>query len=139
MKHKDVCISGGVIYLCGDVENLHITGGAAHISGDVEHMELYGGVVKPRVAYHDRVVEKVIFREKIVEKEVARDDEDIDELRRRLDAALMVNRRQAERIYNLECIIREHREKDIPCPWDVRPTRADCERLMKEFDLFRDI
>lgn len=46
------------------------------------------------------------------------------------------NETLAKRIKELERIISEHREAETPDPWDVQPTRADCERLMKQFDIF---
>ena len=32
--------------------------------------------------------------------------------------------------------VRRFREAETPDPWDVQPTRSDCERLLKQFDIF---
>ena len=141
-------MAGGVVYINGRVEDLHMNGGVVYNYGHVDDIHQNGGIQygtreqqpQTRVEYRDRVVEKrvdvvqVVYRDR--EKIVYRDNNDTAHVRDLLDAAMEVNRRQAERIKELERIISEHREAETPDPWDVQPTRADCERLMKQFDIF---
>ena len=141
-------MAGGVVYINGRVEDLHMNGGVVYNYGHIDDMHQNGGIQygtreqqsQPRVEYRDRVVEKrvevvqVVYRDR--EKIVYRDNNETAHVRDLLDAAMEVNRRQAERIKELERIISEHREAETPDPWDVQPTRADCERLMKQFAIF---
>jgi hypothetical protein len=133
-------MTGGVAYIKGHVNDLHMNGGVVYNYGRVDDLHQNGGVQydscqqqpQTRVVYRDRVVEN---RVEIV-KWKYRDNEETAHVRDLLDAAMEVNRRQAERIKELERIISEHRETENPDPWDVQPTRADCERLLKQFDIF---
>ena len=141
-------MAGGVVYINGRVEDLHMNGGVVYNYGHVDDIHQNGGIQygtreqqsQTRVEYRDRVVEKrvevvqVVYRDR--EKIVYRDNNETAHVRDLLEAAMEVNRRQAERIKELERIISEHREAETPDPWDVKPTRADCERLMKQFDIF---
>ena len=140
-------MAGGVVYINGHVDDLRMNGGVVYNYGHVDDIHQNGGVQygtlqqpQTRVEYRDRVVEKrvevvkVVYRDR--EKIVYRDNNETAHVRDLLDAAMEVNRRQAERIKELERIISEHREAETPDPWDVRPTRADCERLLKQFDIF---
>ena len=141
-------MAGGVAYIHGHVEDLHMNGGVVYNYGHIDDMHQNGGIQygtseqqpQTRVEYRDRVVEKrvdvvqVVYRDR--EKIVYRDNNETAHVRDLLDAAMEVNRRQAERIKELECIISEHREAETSAPWDVQPTRADCERLLKQLDIF---
>ncbi len=141
-------MAGGVVYINGRVEDLHMNGGVVYNYGHVDDIHQNGGIQygtreqqsQTRVEYRDRVVEKrvevvqVVYRDR--EKIVYRDNNETAHVRDLLDAAMEVNRRQAERIKELERIISEHREAETPDPWDVKPTRADCERLLKQLDIF---
>ena len=141
-------MAGGVAYIHGHVEDLHMNGGVVYNYGHVDDIHQNGGIQygtreqqpQTRVEYRDRVVEKrvdvvqVVYRDR--EKIVYRDNNETAHVRDLLDAAMEVNRRQAERIKELERIISEHREAETTDPWDVQPTRADCERLMKQLDIF---
>ena len=141
-------MAGGVAYIQGHVEDLHMNGGVVYNYGHVDDIHQNGGIQygtreqqpQTRVVYRDRVVEKRVEVVKFVnrdrEKIVYRDNNETAHVRDLLDAAMEVNRRQAERIKELERIISEHREAETPDPWDVRPTRTDCERLMKQLDIF---
>ena len=141
-------MAGGVAYIQGHVEDLHMNGGVVYNYGHIDDMHQNGGIQygtseqqpQTRVVYRDRVVEKRVEVVKFVnrdrEKIVYRDNNETAHVRDLLDAAMEVNRRQAERIKELERIISEHREAETTDPWDVKPTRADCERLMKQFDIF---
>lgn len=141
-------MAGGVAYIQGHVEDLHMNGGVVYNYGHIDDMHQNGGIQygtreqqpQTRVVYRDRVVEKRVEVVKFVnrdrEKIVYRDNNETAHVRDLLDAAMEVNRRQAERIKELERIISEHREAETPDPWDVKPTRADCERLLKQFDIF---
>ena len=141
-------MAGGVAYIQGHVEDLHMNGGVVYNYGHIDDMHQNGGIQygtseqqpQTRVVYRDRVVEKRVEVVKFVnrdrEKIVYRDNNETAHVRDLLDAAMEVNRRQAERIKELERIISEHREAETTDPWDVQPTRADCERLMKQFDIF---
>ena len=141
-------MAGGVAYIHGHVEDLHMNGGVVYNYGHVDDIHQNGGIQygtrqqqpQTRVEYRDRVVEKRVEVVKFVnrdrEKIVYRDNNETAHVRDLLDAAMEVNRRQAERIKELERIISEHREAETPDPWDVKPTRADCERLMKQLDIF---
>ena len=142
-------MAGGVAYIQGHVEDLHMNGGVVYNYGHIDDMHQNGGIQygtsqrqqpQTRVEYRDRVVEKRVEVVKFVnrdrEKIVYRDNNETAHVRDLLDAAMEVNRRQAERIKELERIISEHREAETPDPWDVKPTRADCERLLKQFDIF---
>lgn len=145
---EDLHMAGGVAYIQGHVEDLHMNGGVVYNYGHVDDIHQNGGIQygtseqqpQTRVVYRDRVVEKRVEVVKFVnrdrEKIVYRDNNETAHVRDLLDAAMEVNRRQAERIKELERIISEHREAETPDPWDVRPTRADCERLMKQLDIF---
>ena len=141
-------MAGGVVYINGRVEDLHMNGGVVYNYGHVDDIHQNGGIQygtreqqsQTRVEYRDRVVEKrvdvvqVVYRDR--EKIVYRDNNETAHVRDLLDAAMEVNRRQAERIKELERIISEHREAETPDPWDVQPTRTDCERLLKQLDIF---
>ena len=145
---EDLHMAGGVVYINGHVEDLHMNGGVVYNYGHVDDLHQNGGVQygtsqqqpQTRVVYRDRVVEKrvevVKWKYRDREKIVYRDNNETAHVRDLLDAAMEVNRRQAERIKELERIISEHREAETTDPWDVRPTRADCERLLKQFDIF---
>ena len=148
----------------GHLENLHMNGGVTYIQGHVDDLWLYGGVVynsghidyqhniggaqpeppREKIVYRDRVVEKKVevvkYRDRVVEKEkiVYRDSPDTAEVRERLDAALEVNHQQAERIRELERIVRNQRGRKPDDPWDVEPTKKDCTSLLKQFDIFTE-
>jgi hypothetical protein len=129
-----------VAYIKGHVNDLHMNGGVVYNYGRVDDLHQNGGVQydfcqqqpQTRVVYRDRVVENRVE----VVKWKYRDNEETAHVRDLLDAAMEVNRRQAERIKELERIISEHRETENPDPWDVQPTQADCEQLLKQFDIF---
>jgi hypothetical protein len=133
-------MTGGVAYIKGHVNDLHMNGGVVYNYGRVDDLHQNGGVQydfcqqqpQTRVVYRDRVVENRVE----VVKWKYRDNEETAHVRDLLDAAMEVNRRQAERIKELERIISEHRESETTDPWDVQPTQADCERLLKQFDIF---
>lgn len=149
---EDLHMAGGVAYINGHVEDLHMNGGVVYNYGRVDDIHQNGGIQygtggarqqqpqRERIVYRDRVVEKKVevvkwkYRDR--EKIVYRDNDETAHLRDLLDAALEVNRRQAERISELERIISDHREAETSDPWDVKPTKADCERLLRQFDLF---
>lgn len=145
---EDLHMAGGVAYIQGHVEDLHMNGGVIYNYGHVDDIHQNGGIQygtreqqpQTRVVYRDRVVEKRVEVVKFVnrdrEKIVYRDNNETAHVRDLLDAAMEVNRRQVERIKELERIISEHREAETPDPWDVQPTRADCERLLKQLDIF---
>lgn len=136
-------MAGGVAYINGHVEVLQMNGGVVYNNGHIDNMHQNGGTQygtsqqqpQTRAVYRDRVVEKrvevVKWKYRDREKIVYRDNGETAHVRDLLDAAMEVNRRQAERIKELERIISEHREAETTDPWDVRPTRADCERLLK--------
>ena len=145
---ENLRMAGGVAYINGHVENLQMNGGVVYNYGHIDYMHHYGGTQygtsqqqpQTRVVYRDRVVEKrvevVKWKYRDREKIVYRDNGETAHVRDLLDAAMEVNRRQAERIKELERIISEHREAETTDPWDVRPTRADCERLLKQLNIF---
>ena len=125
-------MAGGVAYINGHVKDLHMNGGVVYNYGHIDDLHQNGGIQygtrqqqpQTRVVYRDR--EKIVYR----------DNNETAHVRDLLDAAMEVNRRQAERIKELERIISEHREAETPDPWDVQPTQADCERLLKQLDIF---
>ena len=133
-------MTGGVAYIKGHVNDLHMNGGVVYNYGRVDDLRQNGGVQydfcqqqpQERVVYRDRVIENRVE----VVKWKYRDNEETAHVRDLLDAAMEVNRRQAERIKELERIISEHRESETTDPWDVQPTPADCEQLLKQFDIF---
>lgn len=133
-------IAGGMVYINGQVGDLHLNGGVVYDYGQIGIFHQNGGVLydfcqqqpQTRVVYRDRIVENRVE----VVKWKYRDNEETAHVRELLDAAMEVNRRQAERIKELERIISEHREAENPDPWDVQPTQADCEQLLKQFDIF---
>lgn len=140
-------MAGGVAYIQGHVEDLHMNGGVVYNYGRIDDMHQNGGIQyatrqqpQTRVVYRDRVVEKrvevVQWKYRDREKIVYRDNNETSHVRDLLDAAMEVNRRQAERIKELERIISEHREAETADPWDVQPTPGDCERLLKQLDIF---
>lgn len=142
-------MAGGVVYINGHVDDFRMNGGVVYNYGHVDDIHQNGGIQygtlqqqqpQVRTEYRDRVVEKrvevVKWKYRDREKIVYRDNDETAHVRDMLDAAMEVNRRQAERIKELERIISEHREAETPDPWNVRPTQADCERLLKQFDIF---
>lgn len=145
---EDLHMAGGMAYINGHVEDLHMNGGVVYNYGHVDDIHQNGGIQygtrqqqpQTRVVYRDRVVEKrvevVKWKYRDREKIVYRDNGETAHVRDLLDAAMEVNRRQAERIKELERIISEHCEAMTTDPWDVRPTRGDCEQLLKQFDIF---
>ena len=146
----DLHMNGGVVYVNGHVEDLHLNGGVVYNYGRVDDLHQNGGIIYGSSNKQQKPQEKIVYRDRIVEKEVVkwkyrdrekivyRDNDETAHLRDLLDAAIEVNHRQAERIKELERIISEHRESETPCPWDVHPTKSDCEKLLKRFDLFAD-
>ena len=154
---EDLHMTGGIVYINGHVEDLHMNGGIVNNYGHVDDLHQNGGInygstgnQGVKIEYRDRVVysDRVVYRDRVVEKEVVkwkyrdretvvyRDNDETAHLRDLLDAAMEVNREQAKRIKEMERIISEHREAETSDPWDVRPTRKDCEQLLKQFDLF---
>lgn len=154
---EDLHMAGGVVYVNGHVGDLHMNNGVLYNYGHVDDLHQNGGIhyennrqqqphqsqaasiiYRDRVVYRERVVEKEVVKWKYRDREkiVFRDNDETAHLRDLLDAAMEVNRRQAERIKEMERIISEHREAEIEDPWDVEPTKADCKRLLKQFDLF---
>lgn len=151
---EDLHIAGGIVYVNGHVEDLHMNGGVIYNYGRVDDIHQNGGIrydnskqhAQASIIYRDRVVDRVVEKEVVKwkyrdrEKIVYRnDDATANHLRDLLEAAMEVNRRQAARIKEMERIISEHREAEIENPWDVEPTKADCKRLLKQFDLFTNI
>ena len=146
---EDLHIAGGMVYINGQVEDLHMNGGMSYNYGQIGDLHQNGGVQygtcrqqqqpQERVVYRDRVIENrvevVKWKYRDREKIVYRDNNETAHVRDLLDAAMEVNRRQAERIKELERIISEHREAETPDPWEVKPTRADCERLLKQLNI----
>jgi hypothetical protein len=137
---EDLHVAGGEVYINGQVGDLHLNGGVVYDYGQIGIFHQNGGILydscqqqpQTRVVYRDRIVENRVE----VVKWKYRDNEETAHVRDLLDAAMEVNRRQAERIKELERIISEHRESETTDPWDVQPTQADCERLLKQFDIF---
>ena len=154
---EDLHMAGGVVYLNGHVEDLHMNNGVVYNYGHIDDLHQNGGIhyennrqqqpqsasiiYRDRVVYRDRVMEKEVVKWKYRDREkvVFRDNDETAHLRDLLEAALEVNRRQAERIKEMERIISEHREAKTSDPWNVEPTKADCKRLLKQFDLFTNI
>ena len=131
---EDLHMAGGVVYINGHVEDLHMNGGVVYNYGHVDDLHQNGGIHYENNRQQQSQSANIIYRDR--EKVVYRDNDETAHLRDLLDAAMEVNRRQAERIKEMERIISEHREAETSDPWDVRPTRAECERLLKQFDLF---
>lgn len=139
---------GGVTYIQGHVDDLWLYGGVVYNSGHIDYQHNIGGgqpePPREKIVYRDRVVEKEVevvkYRDRLVEKEkiVYRDSPDTAEVRERLDAALEVNHQQAKRIRELERIISQHRESKTKDPWDIKPTPAECEQLLRQFDIFTE-
>ena len=116
-----------------NMDNFNMYGGQVAIYGYVNRLYIYGGVAcNYGIINHQNVTcrdnGKVVYREK----------DESAHLRDLLDVALEVNHQQALRIKELEEIIKNNKEAQTPIPWDVRPTRAECERLIKQFDIFRE-
>ena len=139
---EDLHIAGGMVYINGQVEDLHMNGGMLYNYGQIGDLHQNGGVQYGTCRQQQQPQERVVYRDRIVENRVEvvkwkyRDNEETAHVRELLDAAMEVNRRQAERIKELERIISEHREADNTDPWDVQPTQSDCEQLLKQFDIF---
>ena len=131
---EDLHMNSGVVYVNGRVDDFHQNGGINYGSSSKQQK------TQELVVYRDRIVEKEVVKWKYRDREkiVYRDNYETAHLRDLLDADMEVNHRQAERIKELERIISEHRESETPCPWDVHPTKFDCEKLLKRFDLFAD-
>lgn len=135
-------IAGGMVYINGQVEDLHMNGGMLYNYGQIGDLHQNGGIQYGTCRQQQQPQERVVYRDRVIENRVEvvkwkyRDNEETAHVRELLDAAMEVNRRQAERIKELERIISEHSETENPDPWDVQPTPADCERLMKQFDIF---
>ena len=139
---EDLHIAGGMVYINGQVEDLHMNGGMLYNYGQIGDLHQNGGVQYGTCRQQQQPQERVVYRDRVIENRVEvvkwkyRDNEETAHVRELLDAAMEVNRRQAERIKELERIISEHRETENPDPWDVQPTQDDCERLLKQFDIF---
>ena len=139
---EDLHIAGGMVYINGQVEDLHMNGGMLYNYGQIGDLHQNGGVQYGTCRQQQQPQERVVYRDRVIENRVEvvkwkyRDNEETAHVRELLDAAMEVNRRQAERIKELERIISEHRETENPDPWDVQPTQADCEQLLKQFDIF---
>ena len=139
---EDLHIAGGMVYINGQVEGLHMNGGMLYNYGQIGDLHQNGGVQYGTCRQQQQPQERVVYRDRVIENRVEvvkwkyRDNEETAHVRELLDAAMEVNRRQAERIKELERIISEHREIENPDPWDVQPTPADCEQLLRQFDIF---
>lgn len=139
---EDLHIAGGMVYINGQVEDLHMNGGMLYNYGQIGDLHQNGGVQYGTCRQQQQPQERVVYRDRVIENRVEvvkwkyRDNEETAHVRELLDAAMEVNRRQAERIKELERILSEHREAENPDPWDAQPTQADCERLLKQFDIF---
>lgn len=139
---EDLHIAGGMVYINGQVEDLHMNGGMLYNYGQIGDLHQNGGVQYGTCRQQQQPQERVVYRDRVIENRVEvvkwkyRDNEETAHVRELLDAAMEVNRRQAERIKELERIISEHREAEIADPWGVQPTQADCEQLLKQFDIF---
>ena len=139
---EDLHIAGGMVYINGQVEDLHMNGGMLYNYGQIGDLHQNGGVQYGTCRQQQQPQERVVYRDRVIENRVEvvkwkyRDNEETAHVRELLDAAMEVNRRQAERIKELERIISEHREAETTDPWDVQPTQVDCEQLLKQFDIF---
>lgn len=139
---EDLHIAGGMVYINGQVEDLHMNGGMLYNYGQIGDLHQNGGVQYGTCRQQQQPRERVVYRDRVIENRVEvvkwkyRDNEETAHVRELLDAAMEVNRRQAERIKELERIISEHRETENPDPWNVQPTQADCEQLLHQFDIF---
>lgn len=139
---EDLHIAGGMVYINGQVEDLHMNGGMLYNYGQIGDLHQNGGVQYGTCRQQQQPQERVVYRDRIVENRVEvvkwkyRDNEETVHLRDLLDAAMEVNRRQAERIKELERIISENHEAETTDPWDVQPTPADCEQMLRQFDIF---
>ncbi len=139
---EDLHIAGGMVYINGQVEDLHMNGGMLYNYGQIGDLHQNGGVQYGTCRQQQQPQERVVYRDRVIENRVEvvkwkyRDNEETAHVRELLDAAMEVNRRQAERIKELERILSEHREAETTDPWDVQPTQADCERRLKQFDIF---
>lgn len=145
---ENLHMSGGVAYIHGHIDDLWVQGGVVYNYGHIDFQHTFGGAQpqppREKIVYRDRVVEKKVevvkYRDRVVEKEkiVYRDSPDTAEVRERLEAALEANSRQADRIRELEQIISKHREAKTKDPWDIQPTPAECEQLLRQFDIFTE-
>lgn len=139
---ENLRITGGMVYINGHVDDFHMNGGMVYNYGQVGDFHQNGGVQYGTGRQQSQPQVRVVYRDRVVENRVEvvkwkyRDNEETAHLRELLDVAMEVNRRQAERIKELERIISEHRETENPDPWDVQPTQANCEQLLKQFDIF---
>ena len=139
---EDLHIAGGMVYINGQVEDLHMNGGMLYNYGQIGDLHQNGGVQYGTCRQQQQPQERVVYRDRVIENRVEvvkwkyRDNEETAHVRELLDAAMEVNPRQAECIKELERILSEHREAENPDPWDVQPTQADCEQLLKQFDIF---
>lgn len=128
-------MAGGVAYINGHVEDLHMNGGVVYNYGHVDDLHQNGGLQYDTRQQQPQA--KVVYRDR--EKIVYRDNNETAHVRDLLEAAMEVNRRQAERIKELEHIISEHREAETTDPWDVEPSNVECERLLHQLNIFTDL
>lgn len=136
---EELHVSGGEVNIYGHVNDLHMSGGKVYNYGKIDdfHGARYTQTIpQVKIEYRDRVKEVIKWKYRDREKIVYRDNDDTAHLRDLLEAAMEVNRRQAERIKELEKTISEHREAQMPDPWNIRPTKMDCERVLKQYDIF---
>ena len=127
--------NSGVTNLFGTVRDLYMNGGQLINHGTIYFVHQKGGVCYERQP-EGKVVEriKVEYRDRIVYKE----SPEHEELCKRLEAALDVNRKMAEKIRYLERVISEYKEKDEQRAWDNEPpSKAVCKRLLRQFDLLK--
>ena len=104
---EDLHIAGGMVYINGQVEDLHMNGGMLYNYGQIGDLHQNGGVQYGTCRQQQQPQERVVYRDRVIENRVEvvkwkyRDNEETAHVRELLDAAMEVNRRQAERIKEL--------------------------------------
>lgn len=81
-------MAGGVAYIQGHVEDLHMNGGVVYNYGRIDDMHQNGGI---QYATRQQPQTRVVYRDR--EKIVYRDNNETSHVRDLLDAAMEVNRR----------------------------------------------
>lgn len=158
-------VQGGVVKCHGTIMNLYGSNIQLENHGTImnNHGTLVGGgvVYRDKIVYRDRVIvahdvkqeELDMLRKRIqaltaenssLRCEVRRMECERAEYHSRKDAeelleiAMDVNRRQAQRIKELEKGIADDWLRGQIDPWDIKPTKEQCRKLLEKFSSFLD-
>lgn len=156
-------LQGGVVNNYGTIMHLGGSGISITNNGTIMHSNAGGGgeriVCRDRVVYRDRVVNRQPNDDEVrqLKAELGRAREQNRRLQRQLDSikaknyderlalaeerlsfALDANREAAKRIKELESGAIDSYLRSQIDPWDMKPTKEMCSKLLKRFECFID-